>query len=281
MGLLKLAEMTWPEVERLDKNKTLVLIPISPIEEHGPHLPLGTDIFGARDIAAMAARLVLEKDQTLKVLLAPEIPLGCASITADFPGTISLRGSTLFQVVSDVCRSLVTHGFRYIVISNHHLDPVHMKAILSAIEEISAKYDVHITETASRSVYAGLETEETRQGQALGADMDRELHADIRETSFIRYCYPSLCKQDPEKLPAVFVDVRQGFRKGYKTFKQMGANAGYIGSPGLATPDYGRLHLEEGARLAAELALKLIRGEELPEINPRIRKFLDLHVKLD
>jgi creatinine amidohydrolase len=281
MSIFKLESLSWPEFNELQRDKTIIFIPLSPVEEHGPHLPLGTDFFGARDIAERAAGIVSAKDGSIQVVLAPTIPLGCAELTADFPGTISLRGNTLVRIIVDVCASFARHGFRYIVISNHHLDPVHVKAILTAIEEIGASYNLHVIETASRIVYSGLVKEETIQGQAMGLDMRRELHADVKETSFIKYRYPDLVKQDVPQLPPVLIDVEKGFSKGCTTFKEMGAEQGYIGTPAMAEEEYGRLHLEEGARLTAELALKLIKGEQLPEITERMKRFLDTSVTLD
>lgn len=84
-----LSDLSWVEVEALNKDQTCVLVPLSPIEEHGPHLPLGTDIFGARDIAELAARNCCADNPEVQLVLTPFIPLGCAGITADFPSTIS------------------------------------------------------------------------------------------------------------------------------------------------------------------------------------------------
>ncbi len=280
--MIRLEEITWVEFDQLDRDKTVVWIPVSPIEAHGPHLPLGTDLFGARDMAEVAADLLVESDASLKAVVAPAIPLGGCRVTADFPGTLSVRGSTLARVMIDVCEALAGHGFHYLVIANHHLDPVHMKAILVAVDEVGARFpDLRIIEVMSRVVYAGAETETTRQGRAMGLDMTREIHADVRETAYIRHRYPHLLKAQPRPLPPVSIDVRSGFRKGLTTFKQMGAAMGYLGSPEAATEALGRLHLEENARMAADLALKLIRGEQLPEIPPKIRHYLDNQVELD
>lgn len=282
MSIHRLEEMTWVEMDDLDREKTVVWIPISPIEEHGPHLPLGTDLFGARDMAEMAASMLVEKDDSVHAILAPAIPLGGCRITADFPGTISVRGTTLARVVTDVCEAFANHGFRYIIIANHHLDPVHMKAILSAIDDLGNRHpDVHIIEILSRVAYAGAETEEKKLGRALGLDMDLEIHADVRETAYIRHRYPDLFKPQADPLPPVLIDIKDGLRKGLKTFKQMGAKMGYIGSPEAATDKIGRLHLEENARLAANLAVQLIHHEELPQIPPKLKIFFDKHVQLD
>ena len=281
MGTARLEEMTWVEVDRLDKDSTILFIPVSPIEEHGPHLPLGTDLFGARDMAEKAAVAATAANPQLGVILVPPIPLGCTPVTSDFPGSLSLRGTTLKAVIRDVCTSLAGHGFRYMLIVNHHLDPMHMKAILEAIEEVCAAYPVRIAELWSRVIYAGMETEESRRCISMGLDMAQEVHAEARETSYILYQYRHLLKSDPAQLPAVHIDVRKGVAEGSKTFRQMGARMGYIGSPAAAEKDLGRLHLEEGAQLAAELAARLIGGDPLPEISAKMKRFLEDHVQLD
>jgi len=281
MGLHKLDEMSWVEVENLDKERAVIFVPIGPVEEHGPHLPLGTDFFAARDIAELAAHYINQQDDTVHAVVAPVVPVGCSQAAADFPGTISLRGTTLARLVVDICTSLVSHGFRSIVISNHHLEPMHLKAILTAIQEVGSHHDVSIIETAGIIAYSGLHTEETHKGLAMGLDMKREIHADVRETSFVKYRYPDLIKGDVSQLPPVLIDIDDAIRKGCSTFKEMGAQKGYLGTPSRSTEEYGRLHLEEGARLTADLALKLINGEPLPEINAKMKSVLDAHVTLD
>jgi len=277
----KLDEMTWMELDQLDRERTLILIPISPLEEHGPHLPIGTDVIAAADIAEQAAMQLAQKASEHAIVLCPATPLGCANITADFPGTISLRGTTLKNVVVDICLAWVGQGFKYLLFCNHHLDPIHMKAILWAIEEVKAEHTVHIAETMSRSVYAGLENEVATHGRAMGLDMRFEIHADAKEAAYIRYRRPVLFKPDAAPLEPVRIDVRKGMQAGHTTFKQMGAEMGYIGSPAKSDPDFGRLHIEACTRQAVELALKLIRGESLPPIDPKMWAFLDKFVNLD
>jgi creatinine amidohydrolase len=281
MGIHHLTEMTWVEVDALDKAKSMVLLPISPIEEHGPHLPLGTDLFAATDMASEAARLVDASGQGYEMVLAPPIPLGCSATTADFPGTISLRGSTIYQVVTDVLTSLTDAGFAYIAITNHHLDPVHMKAILKAVDEVAVRSKALIFESASRIHYSGTHSDEYEQGMKMGVDMEKEVHAEIRETSFVLHRYPQLVKTAYQRLSPVHVDIKAEMKKGRRTFRQMGADQGYIGSPHLATESMGKLHLEEGARRIADLIVAAMRNESLPAIRPEVRHFLDNHVQLD
>ena len=278
--ILHLLDLSWPEVEELDKQRSCVLLPLSPIEEHGPHLPLGTDIFGARDIAELAAKKCIQANSSMQVVHAPVIPLGCADITSDFPGTISLRGKTLYNLLVDFCSGLARSGFKYIVIVNHHLDSVHLKAILAAIDTIEKRYSTRILETAGRILYSGMKLEEIEQGEKLGLPMKTEVHADIRETSYIVYKYPHLVKKLPEDLPDVRIDVGAGLAGGHKTFKDMGADQGYIGSPSLASAKIGKIHLEEQATITANMILSLLANQPLPEIADRVLHYLQKRVEL-
>lgn len=281
MPICKLDEMTWEDVDNLKRDQTIIFIPISPIEAHGPHLPLGTDIFAARDIADRAAIIVTAQSPEISAVLGNPIPLGCAMTAADFPGTISLSGIAMKLVVFDVVRSFVRHGFHNIIIVNHHLDPIHMKAILSAIDEISDLYSARIAELCSRVTYTEIVTKETEMIQAMGLNVNQELHADIKETSFIKYRYPELLRRNFVDLPPVLLDVKECMHQGCTTFRQMGAEEAYVGSPAASTKELGRLHLEEYGQLTAELALKLLNGHSLPEIHPRILKFLKRKVLLE
>lgn len=279
-NLHQLLELSWIELEALDKNQSIVLVPLSPIEEHGPHLPLGTDILAAQDITETAAEYLCKDNPLLQVVLSPPIPLGCSSVTADFPGTISLRGKTLYHLLVDFFSGLAKSGFKYIIIANHHLDSVHLKAIMEAIETVMAEFQVKIIETAGRILYSGMILDEVTKGEELGLSMKTEVHGDVRETSYIKYRYPHLLKQAPEQLSPVLINVREGIRNGLKTFKAMGAEQGYIGSPALASESLGRVHLEEQARITADMAIKLMTGQALPEINPRIIKYLKTVISL-
>lgn len=276
----QLTEMSWVELEALDKDHSCILLPLSPIEEHGPHLPIGTDIFGAQDIAQLAAKNVCAKDSALQAILSPVIPLGCSPITADFPGTISLRGKTLYNLLVDFCSGLAESGFKYIVIVNHHLDSVHLKAILEAIETVCDRFGVKIIETAGRILYSRITVDEITKGEEMGLSMKTEIHADVRETSFIKYSYPHLIKQNLEQLPPVRIDIREGLQKGLTTFKAMGASQGYIGTPALASAALGKIHLEEQAQITADMIIQLISDQPLPEMSPGILKYLQENVQL-
>ena len=223
----------------------------------------------------------MEENENLQSILLPAIPLGCCSVTDDFPGTISLKGLTLFHVLIDVFESIARQGFPFLVISNHHLDPVHMKAIMLAIDKLESEYPIRLLETGSRIAHSGIPMRQNEKILAMGLNPMMELHADVKETGFILYQYPHLIKVDYQKLPATPIDVEAGFRKGLRTFKQMGADKGYLGTPDRATKALGQMYLEECARTLATLTLKMVNNEPLPDMNAEIKLALENFVQLD
>src|SRR5262247_700423 len=97
--------------------QAVAVVPVGACEQHGPHLPLGTDLLVVEHIA-LAAAGILAGDPD--VLVAPAIPYGYSAYHLPLGPTVSLRMSTLQAVLTDVCESLVQSGFRRIFLLNGH-----------------------------------------------------------------------------------------------------------------------------------------------------------------
>src|SRR4030042_2485567 len=83
MGALLLERMTWPEVRaEVQGGRDTVVVPLGAVEQHGPHLPLGTDAMFGDEIGRAAA-------ERLNAFLAPTIRVGCSHPHLAFAGTIS------------------------------------------------------------------------------------------------------------------------------------------------------------------------------------------------
>lgn len=104
-------ENTWKEVE--ESGVDIVVIPIGAIEQHGHHLPLGTDFFAAD----RGARQIAEK---LNAYLLPALPFSNSQEHLEFKGSVSLRPPTLAIVVEEIILSLAHQGFRKFVITSSH-----------------------------------------------------------------------------------------------------------------------------------------------------------------
>lgn len=111
----------WGELRRQDiaeaaRNGGVVIQPLGSIEQHGPHLPLNTDINSSYSVAYEAAQRVRD----FPVLVSPPIWWGLCPQHMVSPGTITLRQQTLLALLTDICSSILAHGFRKIVVLNGH-----------------------------------------------------------------------------------------------------------------------------------------------------------------
>ena len=122
-----LFDLAPPDINWFLKRSDIVLIPMGSLEQHGPHLPLGTDSITALEVAKRAARLA-------EVPYTPTIWAGYSPQHLREPesgiGTITLRANTLNEVLYDVARSLIHHGWNKLIFVNGHgsnvkvIDPV-------------------------------------------------------------------------------------------------------------------------------------------------------------
>ena len=105
--------MNWQEFDVRRKEADTVIIPTGAVEIYGPHLPMASDIIVAESLALIVA-------ERTGALVAPSIPFGDSTMIMDFPGTITLRKSTLEAVVDDVCSCLIKYGFKNLLFITGH-----------------------------------------------------------------------------------------------------------------------------------------------------------------
>lgn len=108
-------EMTWPEVrDTIAAGKRRVIVMLGAMEQHGPHLPIGTDTYLGYATGVRLARRLGD------ALVAPVVSLGYSAGHLPMAGTVSIEEPTLEVVIQDVCRSLARHGFREIILLCSH-----------------------------------------------------------------------------------------------------------------------------------------------------------------
>ena len=110
----QLDELSWTELRETVKKVDTILIPVGSVEEEGPHLPLGVDSIVAWEVTRRVA-------QEAEVLVAPLVPIGYSGWHSGFPGTLSLSIDTLTQLLREICKGLVEHGFKKLLFINSHV----------------------------------------------------------------------------------------------------------------------------------------------------------------
>jgi len=106
-------DLTQPEIAGQLKKNPLVILPQGSVEQHGPHLPSGTDIFAANVIAHAVA-------ERMDALVLPGGPLGVTPLHMPFESTITLTPETYMRLVVETCASTARHGAKYLLILNWH-----------------------------------------------------------------------------------------------------------------------------------------------------------------
>ena len=106
--------MNYLEVEEYLKHKDTVIIPVGSLENHGKHMPLGTDTMIPHRIAELV------NERCPDIVIAPTLPYGATEDLRGFAGTVSLGVEGLRSVLSSICNQLFDYGFRRFVILNGH-----------------------------------------------------------------------------------------------------------------------------------------------------------------
>ncbi|MFH1316847.1 MAG: creatininase family protein [Candidatus Woesearchaeota archaeon] len=226
--------MTWVEIEEKLKETQTVLIPISSLEQHGHHLPISTDCVEGYEVAKKAAG-------ETKVLLHPTIMLGNQRKSYGYPGSISIKKSTLKSVVKEVCESLIFNGFKKLIFVSGHGGSNHLEAIQEAIDEMNNKNIkvIELFETFSKLA------EELNESEHDG-------HAAESETSLMLYLDPKNVKMKKAKAYAPkYPD--DGTSEEFRKCNPIGVN----GDPTKATKEKGKRLFEK----AVEEVVKIVKNE--------------------
>jgi len=183
----RMAEMTWPELRDAVQEGRIAVMPTGIIEQHGPHLPLDTDIFLAQQISEKAAAKVPDK-----VVLVPPVVHGHSPHHMDFPGTLSVAPLNMINYVLDVCMSLSQHGFKKILMVNGHGSNMPVLDLVARQTIIQSK-----GEAACAVIFYMHSEEYERAALELFPEMSgRSGHADAVETALYLGLRPDLVQLD-------------------------------------------------------------------------------------
>ncbi|TXL75950.1 creatininase family protein [Vineibacter terrae] len=120
-------EMTSPEVAAAIASDAAIFVSLGATEQHGAHLPLGSDTMQGLDISRRAVHRL--QQEGIAAIVGPVIPFGprpfLSETPRDYPGTVNISNNTLRILLEEVCRELIGQGFRriYLVLANAESDP--------------------------------------------------------------------------------------------------------------------------------------------------------------
>lgn len=235
------------ELDARDR-RTPVLVPVAATEQHGEHLPLGTDSIV---IEAILDRLDVSFGDCL--LIAPTLTVGCSAHHMAFPGTLTLSHETFRLWVADVVESIVAHGFNRIVLLNSHGGNSAICSVLG--EQLGQRHARAEILTASWWTVAASRLKKLQDGP-LGSVG----HACEFETSIIQSVAPqtvdmsSAVDDGIQHRPAsMHFDMLHGPAAScYRPFDKL-SGSGVFGSPSLASAEKGERVLAETAEALHEL----------------------------
>ena len=240
-------ELSSREVQGLDRDRTILILPLGSVEQHGRHMPLGTDTMLALAVSHAAAERLQGR-----VLVLPPPWYGFSAHHMRFAGSISLRPETLMAVAEDVVGSVVQHGFRRILLVNGHGGNAGVIDVLAAKLGKSHYGKARIAGVTYFHL-ASAAIARLRQSKPGGMG-----HACEFETSMLMHLRPELVAIKEAKTtypdpgsPYLTTDLIGASRvRTYMDFADL-SESGTLGDPALASP-------EAGARFFAAVVDELV-----------------------
>jgi creatinine amidohydrolase len=250
------AEVEWrrlraEQLREKARADAIVILPVASLEQHGPHLPVEVDSMLGETVALRAARKIVQRGQ--QALVLPVMWQGLSEHHMSFGGTVTLDFPAFFAVVECVCRSVLRHGFKRIVLLNAHGG--NENALRTITDELTPKLGVPIVQFTYWYAAAQAIAEILQTQNAL-------LHACEAETSMMLAVRPELVAMDRVGLAKAnsTPDVADVVGGGVYMWRTIGArsSSGVIGNPEAATAEKGERLFEA---ISGALAEKLCNKE--------------------
>lgn len=271
--------LTGRDFAEMDRARTVALVSCSPLEVHGPHLPVITDNWEAEGLALRAIEKLSARFDDLEFVHLP--PIYVAADVVPQPGSVMFRPTTILRVLEDLGRSLAKQGFRHIWVSSFHGGPRHFVPIELAAHRTNERYGTKMVSVFSlmiaRLTNGGSDLKNVL-GQLEGLTpeaLEGDTHGGAVETSMMLHLLQKAVDAGYRALPRKTVDawveaqgepplsmsslkeLMRGFKHKLKFFER----ESYTGQPGIATPELGEQMLERLADEASEALADLWTGD--------------------
>lgn len=266
----KLDELTAPQIAALDRERTIFILPVGMLEQHGPHLPVGADTLAVVYETNRAAQRVARDLPGWSIVLMPAVNYGQsgANRLGDqryHPGTYSIGQATLRSLVADIGGQLAENRFKWIFVTNGHGAPTHNIALNEACDFVSETYGVtmlHLTalfRADSKIQAIGNEITARHFSAAEVTSFGIDVHAGVGETSGMLAVRPDLVRPIYKTLPSQAGASIEELRRIATTPGWQG----YLSSPAKATAAYGRAVETWWLNGFADLIVRTVQGENM------------------
>jgi len=251
------ADLTTTDFDGGALKDALAILPVAAVEQHGPHLPLSTDVIINQGVIDAACALLTPD---LPVVVLPMQAIGTSHEHLAFPGTLSLDAATLLKLWTAIGEGVARAGLRKLLIFNSHGGQTGLPEIVET--DLRARLGM-IVGWGSPGAFG------TPKGAVGKAEAAHGLHGGAKETAMLLHLRPDLVRQDAvaafrsfgEAMEGDFMHLRATGRTGYGWQTQDLNPAGVVGDASVATAELGKALVDHAARGLAELIRDLLRFE--------------------
>jgi creatinine amidohydrolase len=249
--------LTWKHVDRLPRERTLLVLPTAAIEQHGHHLPLATDTLINNLLLGRALELI---PADVPVYALPPVCYGKSNEHLGFPGTLSVSAQTFLAVVRDLGASIAAAGFRKLVLYNTHGGNAPLVDVLA--RDLRSEFGLRTFSLfgSGGAAFEGVSAQERTYG----------FHAGEIETAFLLHGAPELVRtreytthyiarvDQPELLKP------EGSSANFAWLTKDIAPSGVMGDPTPATAENGERWVTQAAVHIARILLAMYNFENHP-----------------
>ena len=303
----RLARMSHTAISALDPKRTLVLQTISPIEVHGPHLPVGQDWFEATALGEHTVQAVAAERPDWHFLIMPPLPM--ATDCVPHAGSVNYPNHLVRDLAFYSLRPFAKRGFARLAFSAFHGSPRHIMALEQAAADLTDKYNTAAVSLFSAVVARLLESNVFHDAVKDAPDLsltpgqiEKDTHAGFVETSLALHLWPDLVEPGWQDLPprvknpdsenshssympgqkrdkslaGKIDDIKSRVEDVSKSVNHFKENT-YNGYPGAASAEFGRLMFEHLVDLCKGISLEFLdKGRAMDAHSPlwKMRKVL-------
>ena len=280
--------LTKARFDEIDRANAVVMVTCSPLEVHGPHLPLGADPLEGEGLAERVLRFLPQRHLDRDFLKLPFIY--AATDPVPQPGSLRFQPSTTVAVLEDLGDSLAAQGFGNVLVSNFHGSPRHFVAIEKACHAVTSRSAMNMVPIFSIMI-SRLSEGSAELGEVLGElpgvtaeNFDGDTHGGLVETSQLLALHPELVDEsyvdlacrtmaiwraekgiEHEESTASGIAAVPSMVKGARQAMDYFSTETYSGDPSAATGELGESILDTLAEHTATAVAEILDGSLPPE----------------